>query len=789
VTDPDGALVKEHRRLDRRWFASLLGTLAIVSLPFSEVLVGTRTIIWGDSISFHLPRFIAAWSAVRHGRSPFWWNAMFSGLNTLGGGQSAIFYAPNAVFGWFGAATAFRLWFFFHLWLMTAGWFVWGWRRWGTIPSAMITALAGSINGYFVYRTLNPSFTAILMLLPWMFVALDFVIEQPRLRYVVLLALPIGAAATVGFPQMFVYSLVAVVAVGLFALVRSSRGPATWARVAGGITLGVALGAVQLAPQLGFSATSVRPKLNRAGAFQYSAEPRHLLTMIAPNALGGGNHVLGWSTPWLGGSFQHEVANYLGIAVLTVAIIGSITLGRRHRLNLGVLTLVVFGLLLPLGGRTPVGELVFRFVPFADHFRAWGRFELFVNLGVTMLAGAGLGELLRRPRFWAPRIAVAAGALELVLGLLPTITRLGGALIGGAEGAAARLLPALTVALLAAAVALIARHRRAGIAALLALCAMDLGAFAFASQWRTESLSPSAAHQLFGSATPFFGPVADAPGGVDRWLTNEGRVWDLTAAKPLQAANGYDALAQADYTSAAAAMAFNGYPTEPTFWSPGWLSDVLRVTTIVLRVNTPTDPAWQPVGTPLDEFGWSFQRYDRTPRLAEAYLVGEAVVTNGAGARAALRDPNADLARSALVDVASIPARDVPTFAELVAPGASGGVQGSMDPDGTGTWAVDADRPSLFVASWGWMRGWTATIDGQRAPVARANGLVLGIPVPAGRHVVHLHFTPAGWHTGRDITILAFLVAIGLVWFDHSLVRRQRARGLGRRSDHRSPSE
>ena len=93
---------------------------------------------------------------------------------------------------------------------------------------------------------------------------------------------------------------------------------------------------------------------------------------------------------------------------------------------------------------------------------------------------------------------------------------------------------------------------------------------------------------------------------VDRWLSEEAQTWELALAKPIQAANGYDALAQKDYSVSAAHMAYNGFPNEPSFWSPSWLPDVLRVTTLALRYYRPTDPSWVAVGAPTNALGWTF---------------------------------------------------------------------------------------------------------------------------------------------------------------------------------------
>jgi uncharacterized membrane protein YfhO len=67
---------------------------------------------------------------------------------------------------------------------------------------------------------------------------------------------------------------------------------------------------------------------------------------------------------------------------------------------------------------------------------------------------------------------------------------------------------------------------------------------------------------------------------------------------------------------------------------------------------------------------------------------------------------------------------------------------------------VDATRPAMLVVSQAWSPGWEARIDGHTVAVVRADGLVQGVPVPAGSHRVVLAYRAPGLRTG-------FLIAIG----------------------------
>jgi hypothetical protein len=217
-------------------------------------------------------------------------------------------------------------------------------------------------------------------------------------------------------------------------------------------------------------------------------------------------------------------------------------------------------------------------------------------------------------------------------------------------------------------------------------------------------------------------------------------------------------------------MSYNGFLRTPLFWSGGWLPDVLRTTTLVASgyAGAPA-PGWTATGS-VD----SFMLYSYSPRLAESYLVGEVRIGSLDEARTALSAPDTDLTQYAYVDRDTV-STSLDRFAAISRPGASGTViEGAMDGGGSGAWTVFAERPSLFGTSYAWMDGWHATVDGEHVPVARTNALVLGVPIPAGAHRVTLTFTPPGWTTGRNLSILGIVAVAALLLSDISRHRWSR---------------
>jgi uncharacterized membrane protein YfhO len=78
----------------------------------------------------------------------------------------------------------------------------------------------------------------------------------------------------------------------------------------------------------------------------------------------------------------------------------------------------------------------------------------------------------------------------------------------------------------------------------------------------------------------------------------------------------------------------------------------------------------------------------------------------------------------------------------------------------------------VLVVSQAWLPGWTGRVAGRRIPAVRVDGLVQGIPVPAGRHQVTLRYDPPGARAGLAVS---FLTLGGLLaWL--ALWRRSPAR-------------
>jgi hypothetical protein len=434
--------------------------------------------------------------------------------------------------------------------------------------------------------------------------------------------------------------------------------------------------------------------------------------------------------------------------------------------------MALFGAVSALGGHSPAGRIIYDVVPLARSFRAWGRNLVLVELATVGLVGAGVVEVLARPRRYLRPVAIAAGALAAILCTLPIWTNLGGTMAEGAAGVVARVAPPSLLVVLLAAIVVATRSRRWGRVALVAVCAFDMILFALTAPWMDQQTPVAAVRAFYRPGLANFGAVAPAHGGVARFVAADGSERAYPLVRQVPSVIGYNPLLQANYALVAADYNYTGYPQQPDFWQPGWLDDVLQVTTLEAPDTVrPSSRGWT-----LTEWDRSahYTVWVRTPRLNEAYLVGAAQPTTLAKIPALLRAPTTDLTQRVLVETNQRETAAL-TVGRSV-PGPAGMVDaGGMSTDGHGLYHFVAQRPAILVVSYAWLAGWTARVDGHRVPVARADGIVIGVPVPAGRHVVTLDFSPPGWTTGRDLTLVTAAISVGYV-AGVSIRRRRRLR-------------
>lgn len=593
---------------------------------------------------------------------------------------------------------------------------------------------------------------------------------------------------------VFVVLLAAVVVKTLMEVVRTAardggRAIAAIWIVPAAALVSLALSAVQLVPNLAVIGETIRVDLGYAGAMAYSFPASHLALLPFPYLFGNPWQLEPFAAEYLGRWNLTELAGYPGAAALVVAAAGTVRLREKPE-ALAFTAAGFVALLIALGGSTAFGLLVWA-TPVLGDFRSWGRAVVVVDLTVALLAAYGVAQLRHLDaavRRAALRRAVAVGVgFALAAVLLPLIPAIADLSVRGWDRVLALGVPLAFALLGVVGAVIVVRRQLIGVGVLAVLVVLDgLLAFGAFSDWRLAP-SPAEARVAYSEREPpSWGSVPDVRDDSPRRYLYVGRSIDsivpdfthVTSVKGLRSANGYEPLAPARYATAMGAMtAFGGVLRPETLFSRRWLFDLLGVSVVLVPRNERTVvPEW--LGDPRHIGG--LRRYDYVPRLPPALVVP-------ATRRRAERDVLAALRTDSTFD---------PRTTALVerrcdrCPGAEGARSGGRaTPTRWSAGAIDirlaADAASFVVVSEAWFPGWSAEVDGVPADVLRANGVLLGVPVPAGARELELRYRPPGLGAGAAVSALALLALLAVV----GRGLRRRAAGSRLSSDDRDDVE
>lgn len=78
---------------------------------------------------------------------------------------------------------------------------------------------------------------------------------------------------------------------------------------------------------------------------------------------------------------------------------------------------------------------------------------------------------------------------------------------------------------------------------------------------------------------------------------------------------------------------------------------------------------------------------------------------------------------------------------------------------------TNSDKPKLLFLSDNYYPGWKALVDGQEAPILRADYTFRAVSLPAGEHVVKFNYQPQGFYIGAFISVVSLLFLFGVIVF------------------------
>ena len=761
----------------RRGMVALVLATALVFIVAGAL--GTRwALVAGDGYQQALPLHVLVARMWRAGQLPAWNPYAFSGSPLMADGIAGVWYLPNVLFLVLPPVAANNVTLLASFAVAAAGAYVFARHLTDDRVAGLVSALAFAGSGFFLGHVVHQAILASACWLPWAIYGVERCRTGLSARYLALGAGALAMAELAGQAQTFAMVAMAVIIYGLLMTGRKAIRALVGAVVV--VVTGTALSAVQLVPTLAVLGHEDF-RLSYDVARQYSFPLSHLPLLVFPYLFGSAGDVFPYLSAYRGAWNLDELNGYVGAAALVFAVIGLRTL-RRDRRAVALCGLGVVGVVLASAGGWPIGRLLY-LVPVYGNFRDWARYVLFTDMAVAALAAFGVAELRRGDwvRVRAAKRSAAATAAGVVLGAI--VVHVVGPMrrleVHGLSGWAAVGIPASAAIAAAVVAVLLARRSRVGAVLAVLLVSADAMAASFGA-WRPD-VKPAneVTSALSVDAQPSWGPRPVAAGGITRFMFAGTRTVystdsypDLSDTEGLRSANGYVpfGLAPKAYTAAVGNMDYEGnVPNPSALWTPdSHLLDLLRITTVVFdpQATSPT-PGPDADVTFGSHIAGGLVRYEHRPRLPDAFVVGEVNVRSRAAVLAAVSgsipwDPSS----LALTETGCLRCPRGP-------PGSAGTVVDERWTFDGFAAHVDSTRTGILVVSQSWFPGWRATVDYRAVPVIRVDGLLQGVPVPAGAHQVVLTYHAPG--LGLGLLITAVTAAILLGWGLASLGSWQRA--------------
>ena len=566
------------------------------------------------------------------------------------------------------------------------------------------------------------------------------------------------------------------------------------ARGFGGVLLAAGLTAILWVPALEIVSRASRASLPQSVRTYWSMHPLVALETLLPGLFTSLPLKSALRASFFESREPFLASLYLGVGAL--ALVAAAAVASRHPLRGLLLSVLALALLASLGPHTPIYGIVTTLLPPLRVLRYPVKIMALVAFVWALLAG--LGVEVWRERLRGRAFAVASASLALVLGLAASLAA---AARFAPEAMAARLvdLPpdrtaavvfgslsvrlAVTSSLLALALLLAFLQgsgrmdpRRAGFA-LAALALLDLGVY-------HRSPNPTAPKTLYTSRPELLTAIGDPasarvyvydysiPGKTKRYL--EGRSPFALARMPegfsLDAASALGMqMCLASETAGrwglpqAYTLDYRGLHATPLARLEKLLRDVeetpaeLRLLQAGGVTHVVSFHALEDLRA-ADRISGFFERpvlLSRVPEpLPRTYVVGRARRADDTGAVELLLDPSFDIRGEVVLDDGEKAGAQ---------PGLAGTSRLLDERADRIVLEAELDRPGTLVLLDGYDPGWRARVDGQEAPLRRANLAFRAVAVPAGRHRVEMVYRPRGLGFGLGVSALS-LIALALTW-------------------------
>jgi hypothetical protein len=587
-----------------------------------------------------------------------------------------------------------------------------------------------------------------------------------------------------GYPQYLFYSALTV-SVYLFVRVLVKRQITIFSLLRGTVVFlvaGMLLAAVQLLPTAEFLKYSFREELSFEWVAIFSLPPENLITILIPDFFGNAAEV-----PYWGENYLWETSIYLGIIPITLAVVASISYRRDRVLAFSIIA--GSALILALGKYTPLLEILYNFVPGFDRFRGLSKFVFVFSFAVAMLAGFGLSKLADMAETQDRRLvrfSYVVLALSIFLLLLASATPLFDtgwwhSLIESYAAAEVRFysLPPITDAFVNAAMSAAFRSLLTSCAllAVLGVCLLVLAKKKALARFLPAALVLLAVADLWHFGFRYLVTFSPQQLGMDRGLkaflmrdpepyriaSPLDQIINVGIYEGIENVGGYDTLVAkrySDFINMAQGMPLNEPTTDTRVRVFSSLFDLLNVKYFIVSASTKIE---QP------DFQLAFENpryhvYRNQRVLPRSFIVHDVrVIEDGDEVLRRIAAPGFRPASMAIVEEK---AESLAADAKVTSPSPRL-LERSLN-----RVLLEASLavPGFLVLADVFYPGWKCFVDGKETKIFRANYVMRGVFLPAGRHRVEFRFDPLSFKIGGVISVTTLLVISG--WLFWSMRRK-----------------
>ncbi|QDU09167.1 YfhO family protein [Gimesia aquarii] len=782
--------------------------LALISgLCFQVLLINPSDVLVGSQDNGHndtTNTFIALKnyqkdSIERQQHIPYWNPYSLLGVPVLGNPQTSLFYPGNWIFFFTNALSTMSWVLIFHHW----------WAGWGTYLlarkyqlnffSSILSGIIFLAAPYFVAKTGEGHFTSITQIawFPWIFYGYELLIEG-RKKAPAVMAIFIALAFFCGHVQEVYYLLLfltaSIVIESVIAFFQKNRkvdsdqlvhdqikpekssisysaGSLLKSWLITGI-LTVGLVAIDLVPVYIYTQQAVRASGIDAIALKSgSLSLPSLLQLLDPFVWGGPDHYRG------SGGYYWEAVCYFGCLPLLLACVGILT-SIRNRTVLRLFLIGLTSFLLAFGPHLQFYTLLYDIVPGFSMFRMPARLLWICSLIIALLAGFGCESIMSlclntvKKRY---RILSLIGLVTTSLLLFYLIYSSQGVI--SFEVAPQQVfkiqLISFFVAVLTLSIAVFSASfsHKSAICGSLLLCVVATGELTLHSNHILRSI-PQSSFRAETKITKFLkANLGQHRVLVGQKLMSDREAWDNQILK----VQGYEPvplvrlglLAAAAFPQPDAALMMAGYSKPQLSTARKPILDLMSVKYAVLETEKPIEiDGWKIVdqGSIPEEFALRDSEPATLPYLIlenvnplpRAYLIGNTKTLN----------PN-EPSKQIVETIAKLqPKNEVFLQADILPQGKRQSYKAatikSAGPDHLEIQA-ELDTPGYLILSDIYYPGWSAHVKDKSIPILPANFSLRAIPLPAGKHVVQLSFTPPGFKIGRIISLTTLAVILILL--------------------------